>query len=85
MAARRKISESKTEDSKMAKDSNGKLLSDNGSLQDLHPFIIGLLQELPTADAVWEPARRALWVETATSIFKMIYQEAAPTPPAPSA
>ena len=44
-------------------------------LEDLHPFVMGLLQELPTPGAFWAPDRRALWLTTATSIFQMIYTE----------
>jgi len=44
---------------------------------DLHPFIQGLLRELPKAGEVWPDAKRKLWLDTAGSIFKMIYKEVA--------
>jgi hypothetical protein len=42
----------------------------------LHPFIQGLLRELPKAGDVWPEAKRKLWLDTAGSIFKMIYKDA---------
>jgi hypothetical protein len=65
-----------------------RMLDDGGSLEDLHPFVMGLLQELPLPGTFWAPDRRELWLATATSIFKMIYTETAPppmsSPPAPT-
>lgn len=52
-----------------------KMLADSGSLEDLHPFVMGLLQELPVPGTYWPPERRQLWLATATSIFQMIYTE----------
>ena len=52
---------------------NGKMF--NGAVDDLHPFVIGLLQELPRAGEAWAAARRKLWMDTATSIFQMMYVE----------
>ena len=43
---------------------------------DLHPFVQGLLKELPKAGDVWPEAQRKLWLDTAGSIFKMIYKDA---------
>ena len=63
----------------------GTMLNGDGSLEDLHPFIMGLLQELPVPGAYWAPERRQLWLTTATSIFQMIYTEAPPPPPPPAA
>lgn len=57
------------------------MLNGDGSLEDLHPFIMGLLQELPATGAYWAPERRQLWLTTATSIFQMIYTEVAPPTP----
>jgi len=42
----------------------------------LHPFIVGLLSELPQAGSAWPDAKRKLWLDTASSIFKMIYKGA---------
>ena len=52
---------------------------------DLHPFVQGLLKELPKAGSVWPEAQRKLWLDTAASIFKMIYKDGdklIPPPPA---
>ena len=46
-----------------------------------HSLILGLFQELPHVGAVWTVDRRQLWLETAASIFKMIYLESAPPEP----
>jgi hypothetical protein len=54
---------------------------DGDSPTDLHPFIQGLLKELPPAGEVWSESIRKLWLDTASSIFKMIYKDAASTPP----
>ena len=45
---------------------------------DLHPFVQGLLRELPKAGGVWPEAKRKLWLDTAGSIFKMIYRDEPP-------
>ena len=50
--------------------------SDGGGPPDLHPFVQGLLKELPKAGAVWPEEQRKLWLDTAASIFKMIYKSA---------
>lgn len=42
---------------------------------DLHPFVAGLLQELPRAHEKWEFQKRAKWLQTAASIFDMIYED----------
>jgi len=47
----------------------------------------GLLKELPKAGDVWPEAQRQLWLDTAASIFKMIYKDSPNWPgpaPAPS-
>jgi hypothetical protein len=41
----------------------------------LHPFVQGLLRELPKAGAIWPEEQRKLWLDTAASIFKMIYKD----------
>ncbi|GMO14929.1 hypothetical protein [Bradyrhizobium sp. TM233] len=62
---------------------------DNGSGGDeppgFHPFVQGLLKELPPAGNVWPEEQRKLWLDTASSIFKMIYKDAKPAqlPPPP--
>lgn len=48
----------------------------------LHPFVQGLLKELPPAGEVWADAKRKLWLDTAASIFKMIYKDTPLPPPA---
>jgi hypothetical protein len=50
--------------------------SDGNEPPDLHPFVQGLLKELPKAGEVWPEAQRKLWLDTAASIFKMIYKNA---------
>jgi hypothetical protein len=50
--------------------------SDGNEPPDLHPFVQGLLKELPKAGEVWPEAHRKLWLDTAASIFKMIYKNA---------
>lgn len=40
---------------------------------DLHPFVQGLLKELPKAGTAWPEDQRKLWLDTAASIFKMIW------------
>jgi hypothetical protein len=42
----------------------------------LHPFVQGLLKELPKAGTAWPEDQRKLWLDTAASIFKMIYKDA---------
>ena len=46
-----------------------------GNPPDLHPFVKGLLRELPPSGEVWPEEKRKLWLDTAASIFKMIYKE----------
>jgi hypothetical protein len=48
--------------------------SDDGG-SNLHPFIQGLLKELPLAGDEWPEAKRKLWLDTAASIFKIIYKD----------
>jgi hypothetical protein len=53
---------------------------DNGNDGDggppgLHPFVQGLLKELPKAGTPWPEDQRKLWLDTAASIFKMIYKD----------
>jgi len=43
-------------------------------LQGLHPFIQGLLDELPKPGSAWPEGKREAWLETASSIFKLIYR-----------
>jgi len=40
----------------------------------------GLLRELPLAGDVWPEEKRKLWLDTAASIFKMIYKDEAQAP-----
>jgi hypothetical protein len=48
---------------------------DGNEPPDLHPFVQGLLKELPKAGDVWPEDQRKLWLDTAASIFKMIYKD----------
>lgn len=50
--------------------------SDGNEPPELHPFVQGLLKELPKAGAAWPEDQRKLWLDTAASIFKMIYKDA---------
>lgn len=45
-----------------------------GGGDDLHPFIVGLLQTLPEPGTVWAIEGRAAWLEAAAMNFKLIYQ-----------
>jgi hypothetical protein len=49
--------------------------SDGNEPPDLHPFVQGLLKELPKAGTPWPEEQRKLWLDTAASIFKMIYKD----------
>jgi hypothetical protein len=59
--------------------------NDGNEPPDLHPFVQGLLKELPKAGTAWPEDQRKLWLDTAASIFKMIYKDSAPNkiPPPP--
>ena len=41
---------------------------------DLHPFIQGLLRELPKANSNWSISDRAKWLRLAVSAFDLIYE-----------
>jgi hypothetical protein len=41
---------------------------------NLHPFIQGLFTTLPKPDSDWPAADRAKWLQTAASIFSLIYK-----------
>jgi hypothetical protein len=77
----------KDEGTRAQENDGGKLHGDadrggGGGPPDLHPFIQGLLQELPPAGEVWAEPERQLWLATAASIFRMIYKGGAqPTAP----
>jgi hypothetical protein len=49
--------------------------SDGNEPPDLHPFVQGLLKELPKAGTPWPEEQRKLWLDIAASIFKMIYKD----------
>jgi hypothetical protein len=49
--------------------------SDGNEPPELHPFVQGLLKELPKAGTAWPEDQRKLWLDTAASIFKMIYKD----------
>ena len=46
----------------------------DGGGRTYHPFIAGLLQELPDPGAEWPIQKRLVWLKTANGIFSMIYQ-----------
>lgn len=48
---------------------------DGNEPPNLHPFVQGLLKELPKAGDLWPEEKRKLWLDTAASIFKMIYRD----------
>ena len=52
--------------------------SDGNEPPDLHPFVQGLLKGLPRAGTAWPEDQRKLWLDTAASIFKMIYKDVSP-------
>jgi len=43
----------------------------------LHPFFQGLLDTLPEPGADWPRAKRDQWLETARSIFSLLYRDPA--------
>lgn len=45
-----------------------------GGGDDLHPFIQGLLKTLPPPETAWPVTAQAKWLQTAASIFGLIYQ-----------
>ncbi len=47
--------------------------NDGNEPPDLHPFVQGLLNELSKAGTAWPEDQRKLWLDTAASIFKMIW------------
>ncbi len=49
----------------------------------LHPFLQGLLEALPAPGADWPIARREQWLETARSIFALMYDDQGDVAPAP--
>jgi hypothetical protein len=55
------------------RDSGG--VGDGDEPSGLHPFVQGLLKELPKAGDVWPEEKRKLWLDTAASIFKMICKD----------
>jgi len=44
-----------------------------GGGNNLHPFIQGLLAELPAAKSEWSMSARAEWLQAAEQLFKLIY------------
>jgi hypothetical protein len=60
---------------KLPADEKDQKRSGGGEPPDLHPFIQGLLKELPVAGSAWPDAKRKLWLDTAASIFKIIYKD----------
>ena len=54
--------------------------NDGDEPPDLHPFVQGLLKELPKAGEIWPEEQCKLWLDTAATIFKMIYKDQPATP-----
>lgn len=48
----------------------------------LHPFFQGLLETLPPPGADWPRAKREQWLETARSIFALVYTDPSEQRPA---
>lgn len=69
------IAASPSRDEEKPREDDRKRGGDGGDPPDLHPFVQGLLRELPPAGNVWPEAQRKLWLDTAASIFKMIYKD----------
>ncbi len=44
-----------------------------GGGKDLHPFVVGLLNKLPSPDSAWPMRDRAKWLQTASNIFDLMY------------
>lgn len=45
-----------------------------GGGEEYHPFITGLLKELPAPKSRWSPSERAKWLRLASSAFDVIYE-----------
>ena len=54
--------------------SGGSSGSGGGRASDLHPFIQGLLDKIPEPETNWSADERAKWLQTAASIFGLIYK-----------
>jgi hypothetical protein len=64
------------EDRGEEKNDNRRQNGDGGGGGEFHPFIQGLLKELPAPEvpkAEWSIEERATWLQTASSIFSMLY------------
>lgn len=44
-----------------------------------HPFIQGLIKTLPKTETEWPITKRAQWLQTAASVFNLIYKDDEPT------
>lgn len=60
------------EDEKLRSGGSGGFGGGRGS--DLHPFIQGLLDKIPEPETDWSADARAKWLQTAASIFGLIYK-----------
>lgn len=45
-----------------------------GDIDNLHPFVQGLLKTLPEPETEWPTAARVKWLQTAANIFDLIYK-----------
>ncbi len=52
-----------------------KLGGGGGGGDDLHHFILGLIDTLPAPDSVWPTRERKKWIQTAESVFSLIYKD----------
>lgn len=53
---------------------NGSGGSGGGRQTELHPFIEGLLDELPAAKSDWSVKDRAVWLDAAAKVFQLMYK-----------
>lgn len=53
----------------------GNDVNDNGGKAADHPFIQGLVLKLPPPETTWDTSERAKWLQTATQIFGLMYQD----------
>ncbi|SOD99890.1 hypothetical protein [Caenispirillum bisanense] len=47
----------------------------SGGIEQLHPFVQGLLQTLPSPESQWPLEKRVKWLQTAANIFSLIYPD----------
>jgi len=57
------------------KTNDGNGVGSGGGGGEYHPFIMGLLKTLPTADSDWPMDSRRKWLQAASHIFEVIYKD----------